>query len=253
VAPLVGAVLVRTSEEPVAGHRGDAGHAEYSLLKHCKPGELTGATLYTTLEPCTFRGVDDAGNPKVSCTDLILSTGVSHVVIGMLDPNPYILGNGVLALREQGVAVSFFPHVSMERVENANVEFRRTYGFAQLLTARSEIDFCGHWIAHTTFEGKSPVKEEVFIQRRVGNRLFGVMLNREAGIKYDFFMARISANVWDYSFRSKLREEQLDHGAGVLIFDSPTSARAAGVAHGVFAPSAEDPVRVIVAMRRASE
>jgi diaminohydroxyphosphoribosylaminopyrimidine deaminase/5-amino-6-(5-phosphoribosylamino)uracil reductase len=105
--PRVGAVLV-SGDQFFSQEHTLMGHAEYLLLDRLGEDVTSGAILYTTLEPCTFRGVDRNGVAKTSCADLIVRKRIASVVIGMLDPNPYILGNGVLQLREHGIEVGLF-------------------------------------------------------------------------------------------------------------------------------------------------
>lgn len=99
--PMVGAVVVRdgqvVGEGWFVGPRGRP-HAEVVAL--AAAGERSrGATLYCTLEPCDHHG----STPP--CTEAILASGVSRVVVAAGDPNPLVDGRGVARLREGGVDV----------------------------------------------------------------------------------------------------------------------------------------------------
>jgi len=121
--PKVGAVVVtRDGNKYYSGYRGElaAGdHAEYTVLEtKCKQEEFTGATVYTTLEPCTIRN-----HPKIPCATRLVSRKVARVVIGMLDPDERIRGLGVLALRKANIHVDLFPPDLMARLEEMNRDF----------------------------------------------------------------------------------------------------------------------------------
>ncbi len=166
--PHVGAVLVSGNRSFSQEHK-PTGHAEYLLLSRLDEEVTAGADLYTTLEPCTFRGINPDGTAKISCADLIVEKKIAHVVIGVLDPNPYILGNGVLQLREHGIEVGLFPHKLMAEIELVNLQFRREFG---LSLESSETDIGGKWTTLTTFEGGKTTREEVYLQRKIGNRYY---------------------------------------------------------------------------------
>jgi diaminohydroxyphosphoribosylaminopyrimidine deaminase/5-amino-6-(5-phosphoribosylamino)uracil reductase len=106
--PTVGAVMGRDGQLLGSVCRGETGpgdHAEFGLIRRCLDGiDLSGAVLYTTLEPCTIRG-DEKKKP---CVSHIIKAGVKEVFIGLIDPNRDIQGDGYWLLREKGVNVSFF-------------------------------------------------------------------------------------------------------------------------------------------------
>ena len=55
---------------------------------------LKKATLYVTLEPCCHIG------KTPPCSDLIIKHKIPHVVIGCIDDNPNVAGNGIKRLKE---------------------------------------------------------------------------------------------------------------------------------------------------------
>lgn len=99
--PMVGAVLVKVGRILCEDYhrRPGTSHAEALVLESA--GEAArGATLYVTLEPCCHK---DKRTPP--CTEAIISSGVSRVVVAMLDPNPRVSGKGVELLRAAGIQV----------------------------------------------------------------------------------------------------------------------------------------------------
>lgn len=123
VHPRVGVVVVKDGRILATAHRGEFPqcHAEYIALEKKLPDvPLTGATVYTTLEPCTSRK-----HPKVPCAIRLAERKVNRVVIGMLDPDDRISGRGQRALRKAGIATELFPHDLMAEVEELNRDFVR--------------------------------------------------------------------------------------------------------------------------------
>lgn len=125
--PMVGAVLASRDQVLASAHRGMLGpgeHAEYAVLKLTRELDLSGASLYTTMEPCTVRG-----SPKLSCVSLLAERRISRIVIGMLDPNPAITGRGLLRLRQANVETELFPSGYMRTVEEMNAAFARHHNW----------------------------------------------------------------------------------------------------------------------------
>jgi len=102
--PWVGCVIVSPSGALIGrGHTQGPGedHAEIAAARdaEARGHSVVGATLYSTLEPCSFHGRTPA------CSRSIAARGVARVVIGMRDPHPRVDGQGIAILREAGVEV----------------------------------------------------------------------------------------------------------------------------------------------------
>ena len=98
--PPVGAVVVNEGKIIGRGHHRKAGEDHAEVIALGKAGDAArGGTLYVTLEPCNHQG------RTPPCVDAILQAGIRRVVIGVLDPNPHVVGGGARRLSEAGLQV----------------------------------------------------------------------------------------------------------------------------------------------------
>ena len=122
IDPLVGVVAAKDGTVIAAAFRGEwasGEHAEYVLLdRKLASADLRGATIYTTLEPCTQRR-----HPKISCTERLIERRVGRVVIGILDPNPYLSGRSVRILNHAGIETTLFPDDISTSIHSLNKAF----------------------------------------------------------------------------------------------------------------------------------
>src|ERR1700724_4652305 len=96
--PVVGAVVARDGETLGEGwhERYGGAHAEVNAIEACGLADLSGATLYVSLEPCCHEG----NTPP--CTDAILQAGLRRVVVASDDPSEKASGRGLGILRDEG-------------------------------------------------------------------------------------------------------------------------------------------------------
>jgi diaminohydroxyphosphoribosylaminopyrimidine deaminase/5-amino-6-(5-phosphoribosylamino)uracil reductase len=76
-------------------------HAEIVAIRKARAAglDLTGATLATTLEPCSHTGRTGP------CTQAIIEAGITRVLVAVEDPDENVSGTGIARLREAGVEV----------------------------------------------------------------------------------------------------------------------------------------------------
>ncbi len=102
--PQVGCVLVSAADEVLGegAHLYDQrDHAEIAALKQAasRGHDVTGATAYVTLEPCSHHGRTGP------CCDALIAARIGRVVVATLDANPVVSGNGIARLRDAGITV----------------------------------------------------------------------------------------------------------------------------------------------------
>lgn len=109
----VGAVIVDTEDVVLAtGYSRETDprdHAEEAALGKLGPRDprLAGATLYSSLEPCSRR----ASRPR-SCTELILDTAIPRIVFAWREPDIFVDCDGTELLRAHGRDVVEVPDLA---------------------------------------------------------------------------------------------------------------------------------------------
>jgi diaminohydroxyphosphoribosylaminopyrimidine deaminase / 5-amino-6-(5-phosphoribosylamino)uracil reductase len=97
----------REGGDPVA-------HAEEAALGKLTPGDprLAGATIYSTLEPCSRR----SSRPR-TCTQLIIAAGLRRAVIAWREPALFVAdARGYELLADAGIAVTELPEFAADAI-----------------------------------------------------------------------------------------------------------------------------------------
>jgi len=100
--PVVGAVLVKNGEIISTGITQAEGrpHAErVAVQKVANQEQIRFSTLYSTLEPCCHHG------QTPPCTELIIASGISRVVVANSDPDLRVNHQGIAKLKSAGIEV----------------------------------------------------------------------------------------------------------------------------------------------------
>ena len=100
--PSVGAVIVCDDKIIGEGYTSAYGgnHAEVNAIQAVKDKSLLSrSTLYVSLEPCSHHG------KTPPCCDLIIKNKIPNVVVGTVDSNIKVAGEGIKRLRDSGIDV----------------------------------------------------------------------------------------------------------------------------------------------------
>ena len=119
--PYVGAVVVKNGVVLATGYRGETGkgrHAEYCALRKLNDDvdkvDLSGCTVYTTLEPCSTR----RSPAKTPCTERLINAKAARVVYGLADKDVSVYGHSSLV--EASIEVWLFPNDLMRELVTLN-------------------------------------------------------------------------------------------------------------------------------------
>jgi len=124
----VGAIAVKDGAVIASGYKGMTSspqfgnHAEYCMVDSLGAGQqhFEGATVYTTLEPCTKASRSDG---RISCTQWLIDEGVAEVFVGIWDPNPVVHRIGWRQLTEAGIFVRDFAPEFRDELRAMNAQF----------------------------------------------------------------------------------------------------------------------------------
>jgi pyrimidine deaminase RibD-like protein len=124
--PHVGAVVVKDGRVLATGYRGETGegrHAEFCAFKKINDDvdnvDLSGCTVYTTLEPCSIRKPS-----KTPCTNRLINGKVARVVYGLADKDETVYGH--YSLSEAGIEIGLFPKDLIQELLILNKEWSDT-------------------------------------------------------------------------------------------------------------------------------
>ena len=113
--PVVGALLYANGKIVSTGaHEYFGGpHAEVNCIDRVDAEiQKEDLTLFCTLEPCNHTG------KTPPCTEKIISSGIKKIVIGAVDPNPLVSGQGIKKLKDAGIDVTV--GVLEEEIKSSN-------------------------------------------------------------------------------------------------------------------------------------
>lgn len=120
--PSVGSVIVRNDADTGAGEIAGVGRTQPGGRPHAEAMALSiagakslGATLYTTLDPCSHQG------RSAPCTCAIINNGVRRVVSLSFDTNPLVAGRSAAILHDSGVQFERIEGLLKDRADYLNL------------------------------------------------------------------------------------------------------------------------------------
>ena len=142
--PYVGAVVVKDEEILATGYRGETGkgtHAEYCALRKINDDvdhvDLSGCTVYTTLEPCSTRKPG-----KTACTNRLINAKVTRVVYGLADKDETVYGHS--SLSEEGIEIGLFPKDLIQELHTLNKEWSDTRRKPEIMPPPNRVGYLAH-------------------------------------------------------------------------------------------------------------
>lgn len=136
----VGVVIARDDTVLARGFKGEVKglHAEEVALQKARDAgiDVTGAELFTTLEPCA-----NSRTRRVPCAERIAAAGIAVVHIGEYDPNPQVNRLGWKYLRDQGVRLRDFPADLRTEAHRASENYTRLFTMGTGMSAGAKFDF----------------------------------------------------------------------------------------------------------------
>lgn len=135
--PAVGCVVVQGGRIVGRGWTQPGGrpHAETEALAQAGAA-ARGADVYVSLEPCAHHG------ETPPCAEALIAAGVARVVIAAEDPDPRTAGEGVVRLRDAGIAVDTGICGAQAQTDHAGF-FRRVDLDRPMLTLKLASSFDG--------------------------------------------------------------------------------------------------------------
>lgn len=98
---------VHAEESALARLAGDSTVDTTGATDTAHTAPLAGATIYTSMEPCSTR----RSRPR-SCTELIIAAGIRRVVFALREPPLFVQCHGVELLQQAGVEVIELPDLA---------------------------------------------------------------------------------------------------------------------------------------------
>lgn len=183
--PRVGVVVAKDREILAVAHRGEIGagaHAEFAVLEKKLPDDaVSGATVYTTLEPCTTRN-----HPKVPCTQRLIERRIRRVVFGILDPDDRIRGLGIRQLEQARIAIEKFPLELVEELLDLNryfIKAKESEPSEPKASSKYEemdesVDLLGIWYGFWSNPDGRTGEEVIHVLKREGNSFIGSFFDK---------------------------------------------------------------------------